>query len=191
MKHLKQLLPASLCLLSLTLLLTACGAHVTAPDDEEFRDAWDEVWNDLEEDLGEQDASKRHFYQILNSDGEELYAVTDETQVSALDDLLGNVGEGREETPASEDGGEIACIYVYQQEKTLLAGQDPNQEREYEEVIRFTVYQNRDLITMQCLKGLEDRDLAGIPLEDFLTFTLSVPAETMESLRNPAQFAGE
>lgn len=189
MKYLKQLLPASLCILSLTLLLTACGVHVTTPDDEEFRDAWNEVWSDLEKDLGEQDASKQHFYQVLNGNGEELYTITDETQVSALDDLLSNAGEGRQETPAPEDGGETACIYVYQQEKTLLAGEDPDKEREYEEVIRFTVYQDRDLITMQCLKDLEDRELAGISLADFLTFTISAPAETMESLRNPAQFA--
>lgn len=187
----KRLLLISLCALSLA-LLTACGAKITAPDGEEFQDAWDQAWSGLEEDLKENlpDGSKRHFYQILSSDEEELYTVTDETQVAALDSLLGNAGEAPQENPVFEDGEETACIYVYQQEKTLLAGEDPDQEREYEEVIRFTVYQDQDLITMQLLKGLNGRELMGIRLEDFLTFTISVPAETMESLRNPAQFAG-
>ncbi|MCI8910297.1 MAG: hypothetical protein HFG09_06420 [Oscillibacter sp.] len=191
MNYLKSLMRMSLCILSLALLLTACGPHITTPDDEEFQDVWDEVWDNLEKDLEEDlkestpDLAKRHFYQILNGEEEELCTVTDAAQVAALDDLLGNVGEGRQETPVSEGGEEIACIYVYQQEKTLLAGQDPDEEREYEEVVRFTVYQDQDLITLQCLK---DKELAGISLEDFLSFTLSVPAETMETLRNPAQF---
>lgn len=189
----KHLLRTSLCALSLV-LLTACGAGITAPDGEELQDAWDRAWSVLEEDLEKEnlpDGSKRHCYQILNSDGEELYTVTDETQVAALDGLLGNAGEELRENPVFEDGEEIACVYVYRQEKTLLAGEDPQREREYEEVIRFTVCRDQDLITVQCLKGLEGLEPAGIRLEDFLTFTISVPAETMESLRNPAQFAGE
>lgn len=185
----KRFLRISLCALSLV-LLTACGAGITAPDDGELQDAWDRAWSDLEKEEYLPDDAKAHRYQILNGGGEELYTVTDETQVAALDGLLGNVGKERQENPVLEEE-EIACVYVYRQEKTLLAGEDPQREREFEEVIRFTVCRDQDLITVQCLKGLEGLEPAGIRLEDFLTFTISVPAETMESLRNPAQFAGE
>lgn len=184
----KRLFKVSLGILSLALLLTACGPAITDPADKDFQDAWDEAWSDIEKNWGENapDMSKQHYYQVLDGQGEELYTITGETRTAALDDLLGNDGDHMEEAPA--DGEEIACIYVYWQEKTLLAGQDPETEREYEELIRFTVYQNQDLMTVQILSGLDGKELMGVNLEDLLTFTVSLSAETAKTLRDPAQF---
>lgn len=189
-----RLIRSALCALSLIFLLTACGAgprEEILPEDGDSKDAWDEAWNEawsrMESAADGVQEGKSHYYQVLNEQEEELYAITDEIQVEALDDLLGNMGQTRQtELPEAE---EIACVYVFQQEKTRLAGEAADSEREYEEVARFTVYQDQDLVTMQFLKGLENRAVAGIRLEDFLTFTVSVSPETMEKLRDPAQFA--
>ena len=51
-----------LCMLALTLLLTACGGGQSA-------------------DGAAQEAGKDHYYQILGADGQELYTVTDDTAV--------------------------------------------------------------------------------------------------------------
>lgn len=182
----RRFMRGSLCALTLALLLTGC--KVTAPTDEALQEAWDQARSDLEEGGEVPDLSKRHDYQVLNSREEVLYTIADADRVDALDDLLGNEETEWQDNPS---GGEIACIYVYRQEKTLLAGEDPDGEREYEELVRFTVYQDRDLITVKILGGLEDVErLSGLDLEDLLTFTVSVPAETMEKLRDPARFAG-
>ena len=183
----KRTLTRFLCILSLLLLLTGC--KVAAPDDEEFQDAWDRAWSDVEEDLEERtsDAAKNHYYQVLDSQGQELCTVRGEERLEALDDLLDSPGVEREAAPSD---GEIACVYVFWQEKTLLAGQDPGMEREYEELVRFTVYQNHDLVTLEIVDGLEEIRLpGGVDLADLLTITMSVPAETMEALRDPARFA--
>lgn len=184
----KRAFSAALCLLSLALLLAACAPRVTGPGDDAFQDAWDGFREDVQdalEDRNDDEQGKAHYYQILDSQGEELRTVTDEAQVASLDELLGNAGEELEEAPPAEEP--VACVYVYQQEKTLLAGQDPEAEREYEEVIRFTVYQEKDLVTMEILAG---KDVAGISLGDLLTFTVSMPEEAMEQLRNPAGLDG-
>lgn len=185
---------SALCALSLIFLLTACGAgplEKMLPEDGDSKDAWDEAWKEawsrMESAADGVQEGKRHYYQVLNEQEEELCAITDETQVEALDGLLGNMGQmGQTELPEAE---QVACVYVFQQEKTRLAGEAADLEREYEEIARFTVYQDQDLVTMQFLKGLENTEAAGIHLEDFLTFTISVSPETMEKLRDPARFA--
>lgn len=185
----KRIFSAFLCLVSLALFLTACGPRVTVPGDEAFEDAWDEFQEDVEDSLedGDSEEEKAHYYQVLDGQGAELCTVTDEAQVAALDGLLGNEEEERRETPPAEEP--VACVYVYWQEKTLLAGQDPAAEREYEELIRFTVYQDKDLVTMKILGDLADKEVAGVSLGEFLTFTASMPKETMEKLRDPTGFA--
>ena len=42
---------------------------------------------------------------------------------------------------------------------------------------------------MEILGDLADREIAGISLGEFLTFTSSMPQEAMEKLRDPAGFA--
>lgn len=166
-----------LCLVCLVLLLTGCGAAPAGDlkDEEEGADPWE----------SQVDWDKHHYYRVLNGREEEQYIITQAEQVEALDGLLGNLEE--RDDPSEE--GEIAWIYVYCQEKTLLAGQDPEEERECEEIIRFLVYQDQDLVTLKILGGLEGAEALGVSLEDLLTFTVSVPAQTMETLRDPAQFA--
>ena len=75
------------------------------------------------------------------------------------------------------------------QQKTLLAGQDPNAEREYEEVLRFTVYEGTDVMSMTVLESLGDYLPSSVEdWEDILTIHAKPPAEIAEALRNPAQF---
>ena len=80
--------------------------------------------------------------------------------------------------------------YVFWQEKTLLAGQDPKEEREYEEVIRFMIPAEGNTVTMLVLAGLENVQVPEyIDLEDLLTFRSGAPEETLEALRDPWRFA--
>lgn len=191
---------AIFCALVLVLTLLA-GCNVTSPRDEEFLEDWansvDEAaedsaqdWEDAwdawsgsrsREDSGEKD----YYWKVLDGEGREAGSIMDKEQIKALDDLLSDDGSWNR-LEMEEDPGEPSYSYVYCQEKTLLAGQDPEEEREYEELIRFTVSADKDLVTMRILEDLPS--LAGVDLGDYLTFTISVPAETAEALRDPSRF---
>lgn len=178
--------------LALVLALSGCGPHITLTSDEDFQAAWGEAWTEWKnnQDRDGPDTEKNHYYQILDSQETLLCTVSGEEGVSALDTLLSDDGSNWGERLTGEASGEITCIYCYWQEKTLLAGQDPDAERDYEELVRFTVYQDRDVVTLQVLSGLDALELPGdISVSDLLTFTYSVPAETAAALRDPAQFA--
>lgn len=161
--------------------------------------AWAKSWeswsDDADERFDEMDR-KEHVWKILDvSDPEaaitEAGTVTDAGQIEALDDLLGLHDEdawdgldGPDEVP-----DDPAYSYVYSQEKTLLAGQDPDAEREYEDLLRFTVSASEDVVTLVILEDLPS--LLNVDLGDILTFHIAVPAETAEALRNPGQFLDE
>ena len=83
--------------------------------------------------------------------------------------------------------GVQTCALPICQQETLKAGQ-AEEDREYEELVRFTVSAEKDVVTMVILEDLPS--LLNVDLGDFLTFTITVPAETAEALRNPAQFLG-
>ena len=126
------------CILSLTLLLTACGGEQAAADTAE-------------------EAVKDHYYQILDAAGKDLYT------------------------------------YVYWQETTLHAGEDPDTEREYLEVFRTQVRQGSNAVTTEVLSDTLEGvgSFVGVEgLGGLLTFTAEVPRETADALRDPAQFAG-
>ena len=106
------------CILSLTLLLTACGGEQAAADTAE-------------------EAVKDHYYQILDAAGKELYTVTDSGAVAEIDALINKAGGENADHGNAE--GDPLYTYVYWQETTLHAGEDPDAEREYLEVFRTQV----------------------------------------------------
>ena len=182
---------AILCALALSVSLLA-GCSVTSPTDEEFQKDWadsmdeaaedvEAAWNNLWDDQDED--GKDHCWKVLDAEDNEVGTVTDPEQVKALDDLLST--DSHQETRMAEDPGDGAYSYVYCQQETLKAGQDPA-DRDYEELVRFTVSADADIVTMVILEDLPS--LMGVDLEDVLTFTVDVPAETAEALRDPARF---
>lgn len=159
-----------LCALALTLLLTACGGQ----------DA---------EDTAEE-AKKDHYYQILDADGQELYTVTDDTAVSEIDALINEAG-GENADHGSAEGAPL-YTYVYWQEATLHAGEDPDAEREYLEVFRTQVRSDSNEVTTEVLSDTLEGvgDWIGVEgLDGLLTFTAEVSQETADALRDPARFA--
>ena len=89
------------CILSLTLLLTACGGEQAAADTAE-------------------EAVKDHYYQILDAAGKELYTVTDSGAVAEIDALINKAGGENADHGNAE--GDPLYTYVYWQETTLHAG---------------------------------------------------------------------
>lgn len=203
---------AIFCVLALsTALLTGCmpGIVVTSPSDEEFQKDWADSMEEAAEDWAqdweaafdeaakswstqdENGVEKDHYWKILDVSDEEgpiveVGTVTDPEQVRAIDDLLNDDGhQGEWLTGDPDDSGDPAYSYVYCQQETLKAGQ-AEEDREYEELVRFTVSAEKDVVTMVILEDLSS--LLNVDLGDFLTFTITVPAETAEALRNPAQF---
>lgn len=196
---------ASLCALALSVSLLS-GCTVTSLKDEEFQKDWADSMEEAAEDWAEdweaaldeaakawstQDengAEKDHYWKIQDvSDQEaamvEVGTVTDPEQVKAIDDLLS--GDGRLEGRPAEDPGDPAYSYVYCQQETLKAGQK-EEDREYKELVRFTVSGSENVVTMVILEDLPS--LLNVDLGDLLTFTMAVPAETAEALRDPARF---
>ena len=199
------------CALALSLsLLAGCmpGIVVTSPSDEEFQKDWADSMEETAEDWAqdweaafdeaakswsgrdENGVEKDHYWKILDVSDEEaaiveVGTVTDPEQVRAIDDLLND--DGHQEDWLTGDPGGPAYSYVYCQQETLKAGQ-AEEDREYEELVRFTVSAEKDVVTMVILEDLPS--LLNVDLGDFLTFTITVPAETAEALRNPAQFLG-
>ena len=160
------------CVLALTLLLTACGGGQNA-------------------DVAAQEAGKDHYYQILDADGRELYTVTDDTAVAELDARINEVGGENAAHGGAE--GDPLYTYVYWQETTLHAGEDPAAEREYLEVFRTQVRADSNAVTTEVLsdtlEGVGGR--IGVEgLDGLLTFTAEVSPKTADALRDPARFAG-
>ena len=162
-------------------------------DEEDGEDsvwsAWMESWEAWGADAGERfsDEGKLHRWKVLDAEGTELCILTDEDAVEALDDILLSDSDGWDWL--AKDPGEPAYTYVYSQQETLKAGQDPGAERAYEDLLTFTVSGNADVVTVQILGGLENLSLfPGVEMEDILTFHVSVPAETAENLRDYSRF---
>ena len=160
-----------LCALALTLLLTACGGQTA-----------DEPAAEPEKD---------HYYQILDADGQELYTITDDTAVAEIDALINEAGGENADHGSAE--GDPLYTYVYWQETTLHAGEDPDAEREYLEVFRTQVRSDSNAVTTEVLsdtlEGMGDAiNIEG--LGGLLTFSAEVSQETADALRDPGQFAG-
>lgn len=199
MKNVHKLLSVLLALTLTAVLLAGC--QVTSPDDPAFRKDWEESMDEARKDLDEareeakeawgnwndSDHAKDHRWEVQDANGKTLYTIDADKAVKTIDDLLSDE-DGKDWKFTDEDPGGAACSYIYCQEKTLLAGQDPEEEREYENLMRFTVSKEKDMVTMTILEDMEE--IALIPgLENLLTFSAAIPAETAETLRNPEQFS--
>lgn len=155
------------CILSLTLLLTACGGEQAAADTAE-------------------EAVKDHYYQILDAAGKELYTVTDSGAVAEIDALINKAGGENADHGNAE--GDPLYTYVYWQETTLHAGEDPDAEREYLEVFRTQVRQGSNAVTTEVLSDTLEGvgSFVGVEgLGGLLTFTAEVPRETADSPAGP------
>lgn len=194
----KQL--AIFCFLALSMSLLP-GCRITSPSDEEFQEDWADSMEEAAEDWAqdwedavdeavkswsgrdENGVEKDHYWRILDAEDEEVGTVMDPEQVKAIDDLLSDDGHWGDRL--AEDSGDPAYSYIYCQQETLKAGQK-EEDRKYEELVRFTVSASEDVVTLVILEDLPS--LLHVDLGDFLTFTIDVPAETAEALRDPARF---
>ena len=194
----KQL--AMFCVLVLSMSLLS-GCRITSPNDKEFQEDWADAMEEAAEDLAqdwedaideaarswsgrdENGVEKDHYWKVLDENGNEAGTVTDPEQVKAIDDLLSDDGHWGDRL--AEDSGDPAHSYIYCQQETLKAGQK-EEDRKYEELVRFTVSASEDVVTLVILEDLPS--LLHVDLGDFLTFTIDVPAETAEALRDPSRF---
>ncbi len=193
---------AMFCVLVLSMSLLS-GCRITSPSDKEFQEDWADAMEEAAEDLAqdwedaideaarswsgrdENGVEKDHYWKVLDEKDNEVGTVTDPEQVKAIDNLLSD--DGHQGDRLTEDPGDPAYSYVYCQQETLKAGQK-EEDRKYEELVRFTVSASEDVVTLVILEDLPS--LLHVDLGDFLTFTIDVPKETAEALRDPSRFLG-
>ena len=135
---------------------------------------------------------KNHYYQVLDAGGAEVCTIKDEAAVAEIDGLINTAG--REAGQHGTDPEEALYTYVYWQEETIRAGEDPEAEREYLEVIRLIVRARSNTITTEILSGVTEHLEDLLPqagLGELLVFSAEVSQETADALRNPAGFAEE
>lgn len=162
----KRLFALLLC--GAALLLTACGAG--------------------------KEAEKDHYYEVLDSAGAVLYTVKDGELAETLDGLLGTSSEDMD---AAGDAGDVEPLYTYAywQEMTLLAGEDPEAEREYQELIRVLVPAEGEELVIQvfpdtaALEGLNQLTRDTVDIASLLSSVVTVSPETAEMLRDPGRYA--
>ena len=197
MKKYTAVLFCAVCALAMTLLLSGCLPAFlmmqSVPDEaleKEMEEKWEDAWSELDKTWSELDddwSAKSHYWQVLDAEDREVCLIKGEEAVQRVDDLVEDDMEWAE-VSGVEDAAPL-YTYVFMQQKTLLAGQDPETEREYEEVLRFTVYEGTDVMSMTVLKSLGDSlPSSVVDWEDILTIHAKPPAETAEALRDPAQF---
>ena len=107
-----------------------------------------------------------------------------------IDALIKEAG-GENADHGSAEGTPL-YTYVYWQEATLHAGEDPDAEREYLEVFRTQVRSDSNEVTTEVLSDTLEGvgDWIGVEgLDGLLTFTAEVSQETADALRDPARFA--
>ena len=139
------------------------------------------------------DAEKRGYYEILDARGAVVETVADPERLAELDELLNSFTEGE---GTFLEGAVPAALYtyVYYQEKTLRAGEDPAAEKTYWEVLRLTVPAEGDTVVLQVLAAGTAALAEAVPqldLSDLLTFSYTPSAQTLEALRDPGRFAAE
>ncbi len=142
---------------------------------------------------GGEEKSKDHYYEILDSIGNDSNIIDDAKLVKEIDGLLEEPLEAADDETSGEEPVEPLWIYICWQEKTLLAGQDPDAEREYEEILRVSVPDAGNELTIQVLPNVDELDGLGglaeaLELNELLTFTVTAPEDTVENLRNAEYF---
>lgn len=183
------------CGLAMSLLLCGCVPALLiarSTTDEDLENEMEDKWEDDSWDVLDDDGNvKVHYWQVLDAEGEEVCTIDGVNAVEKVDALV--EGDMDWEQAESVENKTPLYQYVFMQETTLLAGQDPDSEREYEEVMRFTVYEDTDVMEMTVLEelneALSDSLVNLIGLEDILTIYAKAPSETVEALRNPTQFS--
>lgn len=132
-------------------------------------------------------AEKDLYYEVLSAgSGETICTITEDTAVEKINDALGSASDQtNEDADALGLKGTEEYVYVCYQEKTLLAGQSPDEERGYEVICRTTTYVDSPYITTEIPPDMVKS--MHIP-QELMNFTLKVPDEGMEVLRNPGQF---
>ena len=185
----KKYLAPLLCGICAAALLSGClpAVLVSGYAPEEESRAWEDAIDGLEDRVGSLDddwSTKSHYWQVLDAQGQEVCVIDAEEAVRRVDDLLD--GDTDWKDAGAVEGETALYTYVLMQQKTLLAGQDPEAEREHEEVMRFTVYEDTGVLSVTVLKGLEDvLPDTVMDWEDLLTVHVQVPPETAEALRDP------
>lgn len=140
--------------------------------------------------------------EIFDVANDELLTTVDDQRL--IEDLLDDVmddwdemeTESGDEMEADEDideklkyamfddnpAGNAAPEYklVVSQQKTLLAGQDPNEEREYQEILLITTYQGSKYMAVQ----VSDQVLHGVKLpDDLMTFYCEMDNDFAQKLQ--------
>mgnify|MGYP000605283137 FL=1 len=137
------------CILSLTLLLTACGGEQAAADTAE-------------------EAVKDHYYQILDAAGKELYTVTDSGAVAEIDALIKErdraVGEMRRLNDSIEDEEISAQIDHLEEVTRKINDLVVKQPKKLPQIRRFLDYYLPT--TLKILNAYDRMDAAGISGEN-------------------------
>ena len=172
-----------ICALLATLTLAGCGRLPEISRElPELPPVPSPPWERTEKEEGEKD----YYLEITTPDGEYLGTVH---QGEELDLLFNNADTGDQWVMSGErpDGLEPEYICRLWVQKTLLAWQDPADERGYEAVMCLTTFQGsnyvEETVNLEVLTSLWVPDWL---VEDYLNFSCYAPEESLAAIRAAA-----
>ena len=141
---------------------------------------------DTQEEPKEKKHKKDEYYTIVScQDGEILYTLKGDEELRILNDIISSFDVSVDNMGVDVSDYTPKYKYICYQEKTLLAGQNLDSAKTYEEILNITTYADVNFVTININPAVVKNML--LP-QEIMNFTFEVSADTSSALNNIKHF---
>lgn len=135
----------------------------------------------------EQETQPKDQYYTVTSveDGEVLCTIKDEDKIKTIETIISALDVSADGSTINVSGYTPQYQYICHQEKTQLAGENPDRDKAYEEILSITTYADANVITIEISPEVVKNMMLS---EESMSFTHVVSKDTINSLNNIEQF---